>query len=257
MKKLTRRNFMQTSTALAAGAVIPGESDTAAAQSQDKPSIKRYKPFGKTGWQVGDISAGASLSEPGLISHMFECGINLIDTGYQYTGHGEIIAKILPEWREKVFIVDKWDPYLVTADVTKAALMEQLDVMLKRLNTDYVDCLMIHALGHPDIGDMTRVRNPAIYEAFDEAKKAGKIRFTGASGKTPGTKPLCVRAGHGQRSPGRNTTWSSQTMKYESAPSTTCPVSASRTEQRIRISTFAVAACGLKRPRSQNCTNWP
>jgi len=42
---------------------------------------------------------------------------------------------VLPKWREKVFVLDKWDPPLVTATVTKSALLEALDVSLQRLNT--------------------------------------------------------------------------------------------------------------------------
>jgi predicted aldo/keto reductase-like oxidoreductase len=40
---------------------------------------------------------------------------------------------------------------------------------------------MIHSIGHPRYGGIERIQNPAIYEAWDEAKKAGKIKFTGAS----------------------------------------------------------------------------
>jgi uncharacterized protein len=182
MKEISRRHFFRASTTLAAGAVIPGSAGEMAAQVAGKPKIKRYKPFGKTGWQVSDISAGSGQNEPGMVSYLFECGMNLIDTGFQYRGHEEIVGKALPAWRDKVFIVDKWDPPLVTATVTKGALLEALDVSLKRLNTKYIDCMMIHSIGHPRYGGMERIQNPAIYEAWDEAKKLGKVRFTGASG---------------------------------------------------------------------------
>jgi predicted aldo/keto reductase-like oxidoreductase len=41
--------------------------------------------------------------------------------------------------------------------------------------------MMIHSIGHPRYGGLERIQNPAIYEAWDEAKKLGKIKFTGAS----------------------------------------------------------------------------
>jgi predicted aldo/keto reductase-like oxidoreductase len=88
---------------------------------------------------------------------------------------------VLPRWRRKVFVVGKWDPPLVTPTVTKATLLEALDVSLKKLNTTYIDCMMIHSIGHPRYGGIERIQNPAIYEAWDEAKRLGKIRFTGAS----------------------------------------------------------------------------
>ena len=65
--------------------------------------------------------------------------------------------------------------------MTKSALLESLDVSLKKLNTTYIDCMMLHSIGHPRYGGLERIQNPAIYEAWDEAKKLGKIRFTGAS----------------------------------------------------------------------------
>ncbi|MFB3854643.1 MAG: aldo/keto reductase [Vicinamibacterales bacterium] len=145
--------------------------------------MKRYKPFGKTGWMVGDISAGSGQRDkPALVEHMFRCGINLVDTGFQYVGHEETLGKVLPRWRSKVFVVGKWDPPLVTATVSKATLLEALDVSLKRLNTTYVDCMMLHSIGHPRYGGIERIQNPAIYEAWDEAKRLKKVRFTGASG---------------------------------------------------------------------------
>ena len=182
MKGISRRQFFQASTGLAAGAAVPGLRVQGPGPAGDRPKIKRYKPFGKTGWKVGDISAGSGQTEPGMVSYLFECGMNLIDTGFQYRGHEETVGKALPQWRDKVFVVDKWDPPLVTATVTKGTLLEALDISLKRLNTTYIDCMMVHSIGHPRYGGMDRIQNPAIYEAWDEAKKLKKIRFTGASG---------------------------------------------------------------------------
>jgi predicted aldo/keto reductase-like oxidoreductase len=150
-------------------------------QSDSTSRVKRFKALGKTGWKVGDISAGSGQTDPGIVNYLFECGINLIDTGAQYRGHEEVLGKVLPKWRDKVFVVDKWDPPLVTATVTKSALLQALDVSLKKLNTTYIDCMMLHSIGHPRYGGIERIQNPAIYEAWEEAKKLGKIRFTGAS----------------------------------------------------------------------------
>ena len=152
-----------------------------AQESADSIRVRRFKPLGRTGWKVGDVSAGSGQREPAVLNYIFETGINLIDTGFQYAGHEELVGKVLPKWRDKVFVLDKWDPPLVTATVTKSALLEALDVSLQRLNTTYVDCMMIHSIGHPRYGGLERIQNPAIYEAWDEAKRLGKVRFTGAS----------------------------------------------------------------------------
>jgi predicted aldo/keto reductase-like oxidoreductase len=186
MDTITRRSFLSRSTALAAGCALPPKAaDTRSAQADSKPHVRRYKPFGKTGWKVGDISTGWGQGEPALVEYQVQRGINLFDTAFQYPGHEELLGRVLPKWRENVFIIDKWDPYLVTPTVTKAELLEQLDVCLKRLNTTYVDCMMLHGIGRPEIGNIGRIQNPAVYEAYDEAKKLGKVHFTGASGCGP------------------------------------------------------------------------
>jgi predicted aldo/keto reductase-like oxidoreductase len=167
---------------LAAAAAIPGAAEPAGGQQPPSgPRVRRFKPFGKTGWRIGDISAGSGQRDPAVLNYLFECGINLIDTGAQYAGHEELLGKVLPKWRDKVFVMGKWDPPLVTATVTKTALLEALDVSLQKLNTTYIDCMMLHSIGHPRYGGIERIQNPAIYEAWDEAKRLGKVRFTGAS----------------------------------------------------------------------------
>ncbi|MEW5981985.1 MAG: aldo/keto reductase [Acidobacteriota bacterium] len=181
MNRFSRREFLRSSGVLAAGAASAPVGHVAAGQAPARPMVRRYKPLGKTGWKVGDISAGSGQRDPAVLNYIFESGINLIDTGFQYTGHEALIGKVLPKWRDKVFVLDKWDPPLVTPTVTKAALLEALDVSLARLNTTYVDCMMIHSIGHPRYGGLERIQNPAIYEAWDEAKRRGKVRFTGAS----------------------------------------------------------------------------
>jgi hypothetical protein len=165
MRRFSRRDFFRASTALAAGAAIPAGPAALHGQRAARPQVRRFKPLGRTGWKVGDISAGSGQRDPGVFNYIFESGINLIDTGQQYGGHEELLGKVLPKWRCKVFVLDKWDPPVVTSTVTKSALLESLDVSLKRLNTTYIDCMMIHSIGHPRYGGIERIQNPAIYEA--------------------------------------------------------------------------------------------
>jgi predicted aldo/keto reductase-like oxidoreductase len=177
---LSRRSFLRAASIGAAASALPHAAG-AQAPAANTVKVRRLKPFGKTGWKVGDVSGGSGQTEPSVFDYMFESGINLVDTGAQYVGHEEVLGKALPKWRDKVFVVDKWDPLLVTAKVTKATLLEALDQSLKKLNTSYVDCMMLHSIGHPRYGGMERIQNPAIYEAWDEAKRLKKVRFTGAS----------------------------------------------------------------------------
>ncbi len=184
MTHISRRAFLRASAAVAAGtAIVP----RGAASQPPAVKVRRYKPFGKTGWRVGDVSGGSDQKEPAGFDYMFRCGITLVDTGQQYVGHEDVLGQVLPKWRDKIFVVDKWNPPLVTPTVTKAALLEALDVSLARLRTSYIDCMMIHSIGHPRYGGIERIQNPAIHEAWDEAKRLKKIRFTGASSHGPHT----------------------------------------------------------------------
>jgi predicted aldo/keto reductase-like oxidoreductase len=180
MTNVSRRAFLRASAMATAGSTMTARA-ASAGQPSGGPKIRRYKPFGRTGWKVGDVSGGSGQNEPAVFDYMFQRGINLVDTGAQYGGHEAVLGKALSTWRDKVFIVDKWDPPLVTSTVTKAALLDALDASLKRLNTTYVDCMMLHSIGHPRYGGIERIQNPAIYEAWDEAKRLKKVRFTGAS----------------------------------------------------------------------------
>jgi predicted aldo/keto reductase-like oxidoreductase len=67
--------------------------------------------------------------------------------------------------------------------------MAGLEDSLQRLNTDMVDCCLIHSIGDPNLGDRTRIENENIYTMFDKAKQQGKIRFWGASGHGPHIVP--------------------------------------------------------------------
>ncbi len=183
MKKISRRNFFQKSTSLAAGIAVTAKTGGKILTPQDaRPTVKRYKPFGKTGFMVSDVSSGAGARDANMVKYLYDSGINMIDSARQYGNHEEVIGQ---SWgkvpRDKMFIVSKWSPRVVTADVTKQKLMEELDISLQRLKTDYIDCMMIHSIGNPGYGGLERITNPAIYEAFDEAKRLGKIKWSGAS----------------------------------------------------------------------------
>jgi 1-deoxyxylulose-5-phosphate synthase len=58
--------------------------------------------------------------------------------------------------------------------LSRAAIMEQVDASLRRLDTDYIDLYLIHRFD-PD----TPVEE--IMEALHDVVKAGKVRYLGAS----------------------------------------------------------------------------
>lgn len=190
---ISRRNFISGSIAslIGAGIGISGVTDNPKAQTteekiESKPQIKEYRKLGRTGWKVSDISFGnAGMQDPSQLEYAMDRGINYVDTARQYYDMEIVIGKIFPQKRDKIFVTTKLMPELITADVTADAVTAAIEESLTRLNTDYVDSCLIHSVGDPNLGDITRIQNPNVLEAFHKAKKDGKIRFWGASGHGP------------------------------------------------------------------------
>jgi predicted aldo/keto reductase-like oxidoreductase len=199
-RAITRRNFLGGSIASLVGAGIglgsitdgpnaqttEGKTGTDSEKTESKPQIKEYRILGRTEWKVSDISFGnAGMQDPSQLEYAIERGINYVDTARQYYDMEVVIGKIFPQKRDKLFVTTKLEPELITADVGVDQITAGIDESLQRLNTDYVDCCLIHSVGDPNLGDITRIQNPNILEAFNKAKKEGKIRYWGASSHGP------------------------------------------------------------------------
>lgn len=195
---LSRRKFIGrgVATALGAGLGLAAATRDASARSQqppepaaepvDKPEIQGYRRLGRTGYEVSDIGYGnAGMQDPAMLEYAIERGINYVDTARQYYDMEKVIGAIFPEKRDKIFVTTKLEPELVTADVSVDDLMAGVEDSLQRLNTDHIDCCLIHSVGDPNLGDVSRIQNQNIYTAFERARRQGKIRYWGASGHGP------------------------------------------------------------------------
>ena len=196
---LSRRSFIGRSIASIAGvglglaaakklaAQTEGAPQTESAPAAEKPAIKEYRPLGRTGWKVSDVSFGnAGMQEPSLLEYAMERGINYVDTARQYYDMEVVVGKIFPAKRDKLFVTSKLLPELITASTTENEILAAIDESLTRLNTDYIDCMLIHSVGEdPKLSDPKKIENPNIVSAFEKARKAGKIRGWGASSHGP------------------------------------------------------------------------
>ncbi|MDH3215183.1 MAG: aldo/keto reductase [Candidatus Krumholzibacteria bacterium] len=189
--RLSRREFIGQGVASAVGVGLAAGAplalpDPVAAASADKPDIADHRRLGRTDYKVSDIGFGnAGMREPAILEYAIERGINYIDTARQYFDMEKVIGRIFPQKRDKVFVTTKLTPELVTADVSVEDLMAAVEDSLQRLNTDTIDCCLIHSVGDPNLGDRTRIENNNIYTMFDRARKEGKIRYWGASAHGP------------------------------------------------------------------------
>jgi hypothetical protein len=192
-KEISRRSFLGRGVAgiVGAGIGIAGAggalgSPQEKAKEGAKPHIRDYRPLGSFDWKVSDIGFGnARMQDPAQLEYAIERGINYVDTARQYFDMEVVIGKIFPAKRDKIFVTTKLMPELFTPETTAEQITAAIEESLQRLNTDYIDCCLIHSVGDPNLGGMERIQNPAIQEAFGKARKAGKIRGWGASSHGP------------------------------------------------------------------------
>jgi len=169
-----RRRFLQLGAGAAAGLV---GLDALAQSASRPPSIQRYVRLGRTGLKVSDISFGsASSSDPALVRHALDRGVNYFDTAesYRWGNAEESIGEALKGQRDKVVLSTKTK---AGSSDTRADMMKSLDASLKRLQTDRVEIYFNHA-----VNDVDRMRNAEWLEFTETAKRQGKIRFRGISG---------------------------------------------------------------------------
>ncbi|MEG0894539.1 MAG: aldo/keto reductase [Oscillospiraceae bacterium] len=114
-----------------------------------------------------------------LINESLECGINFFDHADIY-GDGvceEIFGKALSmdkSLREKIIIQSKCGIRSGYFDFSKEYIIRSVDGILKRLNVDYIDILLLH---RPD----ALMEPLEVAEAFDVLESSGKVKSFGVS----------------------------------------------------------------------------
>jgi predicted aldo/keto reductase-like oxidoreductase len=188
-KGMDRRLFLKASAAGLAGVGTTLAAGPASAAAQTAPAapakIRSYRPLGRTGFKASDIGVGTSQTFPTeVLKAALDAGVNYFDTGEGY-GRGQaersIGEAIKGRDRKSLFLTTK---FRFDGLADSAAVAAKLDESLARLQTDYVDCLMINP---PTVA---AVKSELYHKAVDELKKLGKVRFAGA-------------ASHGPRQPGQ------------------------------------------------------
>lgn len=177
---LNRRRFFGQTLAALAGAGALGRLPLQAGKGntfRDDVEVQDYRPLGKTGFKVSDIGFGSGeLSEPALLEAILAAGVNYIDTAESYSRGGaeRVIGQVVSKRdRKKLFISTKLG---LNKDTTKEKIIERANKSLERLQTDYVDCFMIHMPSTVEALD-----NPHYHAAFEELRAQGKVRFRGLS----------------------------------------------------------------------------
>lgn len=147
--------------------------------------------FGNLGIKVPAIAIGCmrlgALDEKGvaqLIDTAMENGMNFIDHADIYGGGSceELFAKAVnlnADNRENYFIQSKCGIVPgVMYNLSKDYILNSVDGILKRLNTEYIDSLLLH---RPD----ALMEPEEIAEAFDVLEQSGKVKYFGVSNMNP------------------------------------------------------------------------
>lgn len=150
-----------------------------------------YRPLGRTGWKVSDISFGAwaiggawgHVPEDDALAaleQVIDSGVNFIDTADVYgDGRSErLVARLLKSRREQIVVATKAGRRLPSQTVegySRQNLATWIDDSLRNLATDVVDLLQLHC-------PPTALYDHAeVFGMLDDFVKAGKIRYYGVS----------------------------------------------------------------------------
>ena len=127
-----------------------------------------------------------------LIGTAVDSGVTFFDHADIYGGGKceEVFGKALkasPGLREKIQLQSKCGIRKGQFDFSKEHILASVDGILKRLDVEYIDTLLLH---RPD----ALMEPREVAEAFDQLEQAGKVRYFGVSNQTPWQMELLKQA---------------------------------------------------------------
>ncbi len=151
----------------------------------------KYRKFGRTGWQVSEVSFGAwaigdawgQVSDDealGALRAAIDRGVNLIDTADVYgDGRSErLVSRALAERSEEVHVITKAGRRLnphTAAGYNLPNLTGFVERSLKNLRAETLELVQLHC------PPTEAYYMPEVFDALDRLVDAGKIRFYGVS----------------------------------------------------------------------------
>ncbi|MEV0239723.1 aldo/keto reductase [Streptomyces sp. NPDC050674] len=153
----------------------------------------RYTLFGKTGLRVSELSLGTmTMGDDGgwgtgkevsarIVEAYAEAGGNFVDTANNYTGGGSerLLGEVLEGRRDTFVLASKYTCGIRDGDVNAAGnhrknLVQSVEASLRRLRTDRLDVLWVHARDN-----FTPVEE--VMRALDDLVRTGKVLYVGVS----------------------------------------------------------------------------
>ena len=187
-QRLTRREFGGRCAALALTLPTLGALG-AAAHAVRLPDGTTVPALGQGAWHLGQGRHPVAVEEEALRTGL-ALGMTLIDTSGNY-GRGrseQFLNHVIAGERSRIFLVSKVEADEVSGDGIRRAC----DASLARLGTDYLDLYLLHA-------PVPSTLFPGVVAAFEQLRKAGKIRAWGVSNFDLGQMQDLFRVPDGQR----------------------------------------------------------
>lgn len=151
------------------------------------PDGERVPALGQGTWMLGEDSASRA-AELAAMRLGLDLGLTLIDTAEMYgEGRSEaLVGEAIEGRRDEVFLVSKVYPH----NATRAGAVAACERSLRRLRTDRIDLYLLHWRGAVPLAETV--------EAFEQLRRAGKIRHWGVSNLDLADMKelLAVRDGH-------------------------------------------------------------
>jgi aryl-alcohol dehydrogenase-like predicted oxidoreductase len=148
--------------------------------------------LGRTGVSVSILAFGCGSrflsyedeeAAQAVLEKAFSLGVNYFDTAMDY-GDGKSesrLGRFLSRRRADVFVATK----IPTRARTRDLALKEVEASLKRLQTDHVDLLHVHSLGHAE--DLERIQaKDGVLQALYELRDRKAARFIGMTSHTDG-----------------------------------------------------------------------
>ena len=188
-KDISRRQFLENiGLGTAVGTSLLLLQDEAGARPPVNPLPTRT--LGRTGAKVSILAFGCGSrflmykeeeNASAILNRAIDLGITYLDTAYSY-GDGESetrVGRVMASRRKEVWLATK------IPDRTRDEFLRRLEASLKRLQTDHVDLVHIHSLGHDD--DLAKIEAPnGALKGLMEAREQKMARFAGMTSHTSG-----------------------------------------------------------------------
>jgi len=151
----------------------------------------KYRPLGRTGWNVSEISFGAwaiggawgDVSDDESLQALHaavDAGVNFIDTADVYgDGRSErLIARLKKERKDEIIVATKAGrklPKQTVEGYSRENLTRWVDDSLRNLAADALDLLQLHC------PSTDLYYHPKAFGILDDLVQAGKVRYYGVS----------------------------------------------------------------------------